>query len=165
MVDGAKSSTCKTTSGVPQGSVLGPILFLIYINDIIINIHSEIRLFADDILLYITIKLPNDHSTLQEDLNTLTKWADDWMMKFNISKCKIMQITLHNSNSTFTYKMTNISLNIVTEHEYVGICVHHKLSWSPYIDRVWNKANRLLGFLKRNLYNASTQIKEYVYKQ
>ena len=73
VVDGAKSYTCETTSGVPQGCVLGPILFLIYINDITINIHSEIRLFADDILLYRAIKLPNDHSMLQEDLNTLTK--------------------------------------------------------------------------------------------
>ena len=87
------------------------------------------------------------------------------MMKFNISQYKIMQITMHNSKSTFTYKMCNVSLNIVTEHEYLGICLHHKLSWSPHIDRARNKANHLLGVLKRNLYNASTQIKEYIYKQ
>ena len=59
--------------------------------------------------------------------------------------------------------MCNISLNIVTEHEYLGICLHHKLSWCLHIDRVRNKANRLLNFLKLNLYNASTQIKEYIY--
>ena len=76
-----------------------------------------------------------------------------------------MQITTHNSKSAFTYKMCNISLNIVTEHKYLGICLHHKLSWSSHTDRVQNKENRLLGFLKRNLYNASTQIKECVYKQ
>ena len=63
---------------------------------ITINTHSEIRLFvADDILLYRAIKVPNDHSMLKEDFNTLTKWADDWTMKFNILKCKIMQITTH----------------------------------------------------------------------
>ena len=61
--------------------------------------------------------------------------------------------------------MCNISWNIVTEHEYLFICLYHKLSWSAHIDCVQNKANRLLGFLKQNLYNASTQIKEYVYKQ
>ena len=82
MVGGAKSSTCITTSGVSQVSVLGPILFLVYMNDITINIHSEIRLFADDILLCRTSRLPNDHRILQEDLKTLTKWADDWTMEF-----------------------------------------------------------------------------------
>ena len=61
--------------------------------------------------------------------------------------------------------MCNISLDTVTEHEYLGICLHHKLSWSPHVDRVRNKANCLLGFLKQNLYNASIQIKEHVYKQ
>ena len=86
-------------------------------------------------------------------------------MEFNIPKYKVMQITTHHSKSTF---MCNISLNAVTEHEYLGICLHHKLScwpWSPHVDHVRNKANCLLGFLKRNLYNASTQIKEHVYKQ
>jgi len=84
VVDGAKSSTCMVTSGVPQGSVLGPVLFLIYINDIVINVQSEIRLFADDILLYRAIKTPSDHEILQNDLNTLTKWASDWMMELNV---------------------------------------------------------------------------------
>ena len=74
VVDGAKSPACKVTSGVPQGSVLGPTLFLIYINDIVLNVKSEIRLFADDILLYRTIKNPNDHEILQEEyLNKVGK--------------------------------------------------------------------------------------------
>ena len=93
IVEGSKSSTCDVTSGVPQGSVLGPILFLIYINDIITTIQSEIRLFADDIFLYKTIKASDDHQILQNDLNLLTKWSTDWLMGFNISKCKILQIT------------------------------------------------------------------------
>ena len=93
VVDGAKSSTCMVTSGVPQGSVLDPILFLIYINDFVINVQTEIWLFADDILLYRAFKTPNDHEILQNNLNTLTKWASDWMMEFNIPKCNIIQIT------------------------------------------------------------------------
>ena len=98
VVDGAKSPACEVTSGVPQGSVLGPTLFLIYINDIVLNVKSEIRLFADDILLYRTIKNPNDHELLQEDLNTLTKWAKVWLMEFNIPKCNILQISMHLAN-------------------------------------------------------------------
>ena len=83
---GSKSSICEVTSGVPQRSVLGPVLFLIYIA---MNIKSEIRLFADDILLYKVIATPNDHHILQNDLNSLTKWASDWLMEFNIPKCNI----------------------------------------------------------------------------
>ena len=97
IVEGSKSSTCDVTSGVP---VLGPILFLIYINDIITNIQSEIRLFADDIFLYKTIKTSDDHQILQNDLNLLTKWSTDWLMDFNISKCKILQITTHHNKSS-----------------------------------------------------------------
>ena len=73
IVEGSKSSTCDVTSSVPQGSVLGPVLFLIYINDIITNIQSEIRLFADDIFLCKTIKTSDDHQILQNKLNLLTK--------------------------------------------------------------------------------------------
>ena len=61
--------------------------------------------------------------------------------------------------------MSNVPLTTVKEHNYLGICLYHKLSWKPHVDRICNKANRLLGFLKWNLYNASPQIKEYTYKQ
>ena len=93
VVDRVKSLACEVTSGVPQGSVLGPTLFLIYINDIVLNVKSEIRLFADDILMYKTIKNSNDHEILQEDLNTLKRWADTWLMKFNNPKFNVLQIS------------------------------------------------------------------------
>ena len=165
VVEGSKSPTCNVTSGVPQGSVLGPVLFLIYINDIVSNIQSEIRLFADDVFLYKAIKTPRDHQILQDDLNSLVKWSTDWTMNFNISKCKILQITTHHNKSTFTYKMSSIPLATVLEHNYLGIRLHHKLSWDPHINYICNKANRLLGFMKRNLRNSPLEIKEHVYKQ
>ena len=165
VVEGSRSSTCQVTSGVPQGSVLGPVLFLIYINDIVTDIKSEIRLFADDILLFKTIATPNDHRILQNDLDSLTQWASNWLMEFNIPKCNILQFTTHHSKSTFTYKMSNIPLNIVSEHTYLGIRLHHTLSWEPHVNYICGKANRLLRFLKRNLYNAPIQIKEHLYKQ
>ena len=72
------------------------------------------RLFADDILLYKTIKTSDDHQILQNDLNSLTKWSVDWLMDFNISKCKVLQITTHHNKSSFTYKMFDTPLDITT---------------------------------------------------
>ena len=85
-VNGALSDITDVTSGVPQGSVLGPILFLPYINDINENIQSSIRLFADDSIIYRKINSNIDHQILQTDLIQLEKWSDKWQMQFNISK-------------------------------------------------------------------------------
>ena len=90
VVDGSYSSPCSVTSGVPQGSVLGPVLFLININDITSNIHSQLRLFADDCLIYRPISSPEGHTILQNDLLKLSIWADVWQMKFNVKKCCIL---------------------------------------------------------------------------
>jgi hypothetical protein len=93
-VNGSHSSWKDVTSGVPQGSVLGPALFLLYINDINQHLTSKLRLFADDSIIYKEITNPSDHTILQNDLATLATWADTWMMKFNINKCAAMSITL-----------------------------------------------------------------------
>ena len=103
VVEGSYSSPCPVTSGVPQGSVLGPILFLIYINDISNNIHSQLCLFADDCLVYRIIRSSGDHLILQDDFNTLTSWAKANNMEFNITKCKIIQVTTLHNKSSFTY--------------------------------------------------------------
>ena len=113
---------------------------------------------------YHPIRTPDDHAHLQEDLNTLTKWANDWKMMFNKSKCKIMQFTIHRNKSKYTYVMSNTPLETVEEHDYLGVRLHHKLSWSPHINHIYNKVNRMLGFLNRNLYHAPQHIKEYTYK-
>jgi len=78
---------------------------------------------------------------------------------------RIVQITLHHSKSSFTYKMSNIPLSTVFEYNYLGIRLHHRLSWEPHINYICNKANRVLGFLKRALHTAPTEIKDHLYKQ
>ena len=92
-INGSHSSIFPVTSGVPQGSVLGPTVFLLYINDIVDVTKSELRLFADDTVLYRAIKSDHDHQILQEDLYNLTKWASAWQMDFNASKCHLLRIT------------------------------------------------------------------------
>ena len=97
MVDGETSEPAEVTSGVPQGTVLGPTLFLIYINDIADSINSTIRLFADDSVVYRQMNSPDDHRILQEDLEKLVEWSKTWQMEFNVDKCAIMNFgTLRN---------------------------------------------------------------------
>ena len=93
VLDGRDSDQVPVLSGFAQGSVLGPVLFLIFINDIPDNIRSSVRLFADDCVLNRNIKSPLDCQLLQDDLNSLAKWEMDWQMKFNVSKCHSMRVT------------------------------------------------------------------------
>ena len=115
-------------------------------------------------MLYQPIRTPDDHLQLQEDLNTLTKWASDWKMTFNISKCKIIQFITHHNKSKHLYTMSETPLEVVEEQDYLGVRLHHKLSWSPHVNHICNKANRMLGFLNRNLFHAPQNIREYAYK-
>ena len=87
VVNGATSSSTIVTSGVPQGTVLGPLLFLLYINDLPDNLSTSVRLFADDCILYTPIRTQNKSSLLQNYLHQLQKWQDTWLMKFNPDKC------------------------------------------------------------------------------
>ena len=95
VLDGQASDLVQVLSGVPQGSVLGPILFLIFINDLPDNIRSSVRLFADDCVLYRNIHSIQDCFILQEDLTSLGQWEADWQMKFNVAKCHSMRVTPH----------------------------------------------------------------------
>ena len=105
--------------------MLGPVLFLIFINDITEYIDSQIRLFADDCLMYKIIHSPEDDTILQKDLTLLTNWAEKWQMEFNIHKCKMIRITTCSDISRFTYTMNNIPLEFVDEHNYLGVCLHN----------------------------------------
>ena len=95
VLDGQASDPAPVLSGVPQGSDLGPVLFLIFINDLPDNIRSSVRLFADNCVLFRNINSPKDCEILQEDLNSLARWETDWQMKFNVDKCHSMRVTRH----------------------------------------------------------------------
>lgn len=112
VVDGAKSNSTPVSSGVPQGTVLGPLLFLTYINDIDEDINSKLRLFADDSAIYREINTLTDAHDLQRDLFKLQEWSHKWQMKFNIAKCKILRITRKRKNKIrFNYTMWTSDLN------------------------------------------------------
>ena len=108
LVEGEKSAPLSVMSGVPQGTVLGPLMFLIYINDIGLNIKSCIRLFADDTLLYATVSSKDDAHTLQQDLDSLVAWTTFWQMSLNREKCKILNVYRSKNPITHQHMMNGV---------------------------------------------------------
>ena len=121
IINGESSSKGKVISGVPQATVLGPLLFLIYINDLPDRANSQIRLFADDSYLYKTIDTPQDTLQLQKDLDALTKWENEWSMEFHPDKCKLLHITNKLKPIEASYYMHNHKLDIVETGKYLGV--------------------------------------------
>lgn len=163
-MQGEASTKCKVTSGVPQGTVLGPLLFLAYINDLPSGIQSHVRLFADDCIVYRVINNIGDTDILQNDLDKLVKWENDWQMSFNASKCLQMKITHKKKPVQTKYKLGNVTLEEVQHHPYLGVELSKGLSWATHIDQTSLKANKMLGLVKRNLHSCSTRTKDIAYK-
>ena len=165
VLEGKSSSSAPVLSGVPQGSVLGPILFLIYINDLPEYVsNSTVRLFADDTLLYLTIHNSLDCIKLQEDLNSLERWESDWQMSFDPVKCEVIHITTKKKPIIHKYTLHGHTLSSVPQIKYLGVNISQDLKWNSHINSVSSKANQTLGFLKRNLKINSQSIKEKAYK-
>ena len=106
--------------GVPQGTVLGPLLFLLFINDLPDNLSTSVRLFADDCILYTPIRTQNDSSLLQNDLIKLQKWQDKWLMKFNPDKCYTTTLATRTPTPNM-YTFCGQTLTSVDSHCYLGI--------------------------------------------
>ena len=136
-------------SGVPQGSVLGPLLFLIHINDLPNVVTSQVRLFAYDCLLYRPIRSVVDQEAFQCDMDALELWASTWGMTFNAKKCYLMNITRTRNHLTHNYSLNNHTLQTVTREKYLGITISNDLNWSTHINTITNKCISKLGFLRR----------------
>ena len=150
-------------SGVPQGTVMGPLLFLLFINDLPQAVSSHVRLFADDCLLYRPIKSMEDRVKLQDDLDCLSKWATNWGMKFNPQKCYILSITNNRNPPVHFYTLNGCVLAKVPDTKYLGVTISENLQWTKHIADITGKANRALGFLRRNLSHCPQQVKELAY--
>ncbi|KAI8486310.1 hypothetical protein Bbelb_360260 [Branchiostoma belcheri] len=121
VVEGKASAPVKVASGVPQGTVLGPLLFLLYINDLPDQLDSNVRLFADDCLLYVELSTQTDSQLLQKDLNTLEEWQSKWLMQFNPEKCYIMHITNKRTPHATSYQFCGQALATTNIHPYLGV--------------------------------------------
>ena len=166
VLDGQASDPVPVLSGVTQGSVLGPVLFLIFINDLPENIRSSVRLFADDCVLYRNIESPMDCQILQDDLNSLTQWETDWQMKFNVAKCHSMRVTRHppDTHIQFDYTLHQQRLEQVQSAKYLKLTITDDLDWGQHISEISAKATKTMGFLRRSLAFAPRHTKEVAYK-
>ena len=128
---------------------LAPVLFLLYINDVSENIISQIRLFADDGIIYREINKDQAHVTLQEDLDNLNNWAKKWQLNFNFSKYYHLGITNQRAPETYSYVMNNQIISRVSSTKYLGITINHNLNWNKHCDIICSKTNSTLGLLRR----------------
>ena len=137
VINGKSSKWSDVLSGIPQGSILGPLLFIIYINDLPGVVGSVCKLFADDCKLYRNIESEADMMELQEDIERLCKWSRDWLLGFNIKKCKV--ISFGNIHFEIEYSLTDSENNSLEDSECdLGILFKKNLKFDEHIDKVVN---------------------------
>ena len=149
VVDGEVSNWKSVLSGVPQGSVLGPILFLIYINDLDDSITSNVLKFADDTKLFRKVNTDGDKQHLQNDLDRLVKWSEKWQMLFNFGKCKCLH-TGH-GNLNVNYKMGDTVMGTTVKEKDLGVTISADMKVSEQCGIAASKGNQILGLIRRNI--------------
>ena len=165
-IDGTISSELPVTSGVPQGSILGPLLFIIFINDLPDSVQSAAPLlFADDTKCIKAISSPHDSILLQDDLTALTNWSSNWELTFSNSKCKLLSIPppnqlVHSAN----YSINNSIINSTSLHRDLGVLVSNNLTWDEHYSAIISRAYKSLYFIRRatsNSHSPSTKLSLY----
>lgn len=165
-MDGHVSGSLAVLSGVPQGSVLGPLLFLVYINDIstVIEPDVQLKLFADDCLIYSTVRNTDDQLKVNNCLKALSGWCKKWNMEINYSKSTYTHITKKKCALSFPYAIGDKRLINTRQFKYLGVTITHNLEWSTHIDDVCSKAYGRLCFLRKKLEDATRDVRLTAYK-
>ena len=169
VVDGEESSVLPVLSGIPQGSVLGPLLFILFINDVTLHISpgSRLSLFADDMTLFRTISTIDDYWILQCDVTAVASWIEDHNLSLQPAKCCSMVISRKRSCALPppTIFVGDWPLAKVSSVKYLGVHINSDLSWSTHINNLCCRARRLTGLLYRQFYNnADTKTLLQLYK-
>jgi hypothetical protein len=152
VVNGAHSSWSEVLSGIPQGSVLGPLLFLCYVNDMPDAVQGLIKMFADDTKFFNKVNTPSEQMSLQEDLRSLEDWSLKWQLRFNADKCMVMHLGRSNNNTTYFMHCGNnqVPLGDTTCEKDLGVYVDPSMRFTKHCEMAANKANRILGLVRRS---------------
>ena len=146
--EGYKSQWEHTSAGVPQGSVLGPYLFLIYINDIVDNINCNIRLFADDTSLFTIIENNDSIKLLNEDLQSIARWSNDWCIILNPNKTKSLLITRKDNPNWPNVVFNNVIIEDEPSHTHLGITLSSNGGWRDHVNKIYQKAAYRLNLMR-----------------
>ena len=165
MLNGQFSDWGDVRAGVPQGSILGPLLFLIYVNDIVDVVNSKIHLYADDITLYIEVTDSTEAArNLNFDLENINNWANKWHVTFNLSKSQNMIISRKKVPSNHPQIiLSNSAIATVKEHRHLGLNLRNDLSWSSHISSLVEKSTKLINILRSYQYRLSRNTIETIY--
>jgi len=156
MVNGEVSTAVEVVSGVPQGSVLGPLLFLVYINDLDEGLEGKISKFADDTKIGFTIKGEADRARAERDLGLLDEWSKKWLMRFNKSKCKVLHIGRNNGRSLNVFGVDK--LEEANGEKDLGITIDEEMKFSSHAQATVAKCNRVLGYIRRSIASKSSHV-------
>ena len=152
-------------SGVPQGSVLGPLLFVIFINDLPESLSLPLKMYADDSKLLTVLKCDNDKVKMRQDIDSIARWCCTWSMKLNSAKCKVMHIGKNNEKNEYSIN-DGISRTILATTEMerdLGIFIRADGKWSDQVNSAASKANRTLGMMKNTFKCWSDEIVRIIY--
>ena len=165
VVCGTASDWEDVLSGVPQGSVIGPTLFLIFINDLVSSISSKVQIFADDTKLYRCIKSDADSRELQNDLSKVQGWSEEWKLCFSAPKCQVLRVSGSSAQlNRPTYQLNGVSLQNVTEQRDLGIIVDAELEYDKQIKKCIQKAYASWHIIKRTFESLNPKMFTLLYK-
>lgn len=165
ILPGATSGWADIHAGVPQGSILGPLLFLLFINDIVLDIGSNIRLFADDTSLYIVVDNPvTAANCLNIDLETISKWAETWLVSFNPTKTESLLISRKlNKLNHPPITMQNVQITEVDFHKHLGVYLSNDCTWHHHIEYISQKAWGRINVMRKLKFKLDRKSLETIY--
>lgn len=171
VLDGQCSQTYSISSGVPQGSILGPTLFLMFINDLPDNLICELVIYADDSTLYSCLDMKSGNqeridlvNSLESDLSQVSAWAEQWHVALNSEKTKVLSVNRYKNSETTPISMSGEVLQESTSFRLVGLTISNDFSWNEYITSVAKKASMKVGTLYRARNYLSPECILHLYK-